>query len=73
MRYSRFPSKLIIIINTILVYVQRINYRNVLECLSDVVNSGNISAVVGKRGRILGVVIFIFSFKNVSYVFVKIV
>ena len=34
---------------------------------------GSISDVVGKRGRILGVVIFIFniSFKNVSYVFVK--
>ena len=32
-------------------------------------------SVVGKRGRILGIFIFIFSlsFKNVSYVFVKIV
>ena len=43
--------------------------------------NGNISDAVGKRGRILGVVIFIFnmlmlrfkdlSFKDVSYVYVK--
>ena len=35
----------------------------------------NFSDVVGKRGRILGVVIFIvnISFENVSYVFVEIV
>ena len=36
---------------------------------------GNISDIVGKHGRILVVIIFMFniSFKNVSYVFVKIV
>ena len=40
-----------------------------------VIFNGNIFDVVGKRGRILGIVIFIFniSFKNDSYVFVKIV
>ena len=37
--------------------------------------NGNISEVVGKRGRILGIVIFVFntSFQNVNHVFVKIV
>ena len=40
-----------------------------------IIFNGNISDVVGKGGRILGIVIFIFNinFKNVSYVFVKIV
>ena len=40
-----------------------------------VIFDGNISDIVGKRGRILGVIIFMsnISFKNVSYVFVKIV
>ena len=40
-----------------------------------IIFNGNISDVVEKRGRILGVVIFIFNigFKNVSYVFVKII
>ena len=37
--------------------------------------TGNISDIVGNCGRILGVVIFIFNinFKNISYVFFKIV
>ena len=47
---------------------------NRMISLSFVIFSGNIS-VVGKRGRILGIIISIFNtnFKNVSYVFVKFV
>ena len=54
--------------NIILDYVLRINYRNVLVQGGDVkwrhyfvIFNGNISDVVGKRGRIFGVVIFIFN------------
>ena len=47
---------------------------NRMISLSFVIFSGKIS-VVGKRGRILGIIISIFNtnFKNVSYVFVKFV
>ena len=45
------------------------HYENVLVQGSDLILNGNISDVVGKHGKILGIVIFIF--KNVRYVFVK--
>ena len=68
--YSHFPSKLIIIINVILDYVQRINYGNVRVQGSDVkgyhyfiIFNGNISDVVGKRCRIFGIAIFISSLR----------
>ena len=78
LRYSCFPNKLIIIINVILDYVERMSYRSVrVEGKSVkhhylVICSGNISVLLRKGGRILGVVILIFhkSFQNVSYVFV---
>ena len=70
LRYSRFPSKLMIIINIILDYVWCINYWNVCVQGSDVkwyryliTFNGSISYVVGKRDRILGVVIFIFDMR----------
>ena len=48
---------------------------NQIISLSFATVSGNISDVVGKRGRILGIIISILNinFKNVSYVFVKFV
>ena len=46
---------------------------SVIEMFVFIISNGNISDIVGKRGRILGVAIFIFniSFQNVSYVLVK--
>ena len=78
LRYSCFPNKLIIIINVILDYVERMSYRSVrVEGKSVkhhylVICSGNISVLLRKGGRVLGVVILIFhkSFQNGSYVFV---
>ena len=73
------PSKLIIVINIILDYVQRISYRNVRVQGSDIrwyhcffIFNENISEVVGKRDGVISVVVFIFgiSFQNVSFVFV---
>ena len=46
-----------------------------MKALSRYLVTGKISDVVGERGRTLGVVIFIFniSFKNIRYLFLKIV
>ena len=80
LRYCRFTSKLIIIINIILDHVQCINYKNVRVQRSDVkwyhtlaISNDYNPDVVEKGDRILGVVIFIFNlrFQNINYVFVK--
>ena len=64
LRYSRFPSKVIMIINVILMFnVSIIGMFAYNEKTSNdnIIINGNIFDVVEKHGRILGIVIFIFN------------